>query len=191
MKLLANKVHMQGMEVLLADKVHKQEPQRVFICFTHATIPTAMVACVKLYICYRDLPSANVLPSLQKQQLDKVNNTYVSLPAYCWSSHSFFSLASSYTTFILRWNRNLTLKGIIGSIRKCCVPKCSQKVALLLMKVLCQSGVTLTVCSWMNNTEKCCSKAAFLSLLMITDFTMSVPLEHTHVQVFHQLSLSP
>ena len=28
MKLLANKVHIQGMKVLLADKVHKQEPQR-------------------------------------------------------------------------------------------------------------------------------------------------------------------
>ena len=28
MKLLANKVYIQGMEVLLADKVHKQEPQR-------------------------------------------------------------------------------------------------------------------------------------------------------------------
>ena len=40
MKLLANKVHIQGIEVLLADKVHKQEPQRVAIHFTHATIPT-------------------------------------------------------------------------------------------------------------------------------------------------------
>ena len=41
MKLLANKVHtVQGMEVLLADKVHKQEPQCVAIRFTHATIPT-------------------------------------------------------------------------------------------------------------------------------------------------------
>ena len=39
-KLLANKVHIQGMEVLLADKVHKQEPQHVAIHFTHATIPT-------------------------------------------------------------------------------------------------------------------------------------------------------
>ena len=39
MKLLANKVHIQGMKVLLADKVHKQEP-RVAIRFTHATIPT-------------------------------------------------------------------------------------------------------------------------------------------------------
>ena len=29
MKLLANKVFIQGIEVLLADKVHKQEPQRV------------------------------------------------------------------------------------------------------------------------------------------------------------------
>ena len=40
MKLLANKVRMQGMTVLLADKVHKQEPQRVTIRFTHATIHT-------------------------------------------------------------------------------------------------------------------------------------------------------
>ena len=40
LKLLANKVHIQGMEVLLADKVHEKEPQRVAICFTHATIPT-------------------------------------------------------------------------------------------------------------------------------------------------------
>ena len=40
MKLLANKVHIQGMKVLLADKVHKQEPQRVAIRFAHATIPT-------------------------------------------------------------------------------------------------------------------------------------------------------
>ena len=40
MKLLANKVHIQGMKVLLADKVHKQEPQHVAIRFTHATIPT-------------------------------------------------------------------------------------------------------------------------------------------------------
>ena len=31
MKLLANKVHIQGMEVLLADKVHKQEPQRKWL----------------------------------------------------------------------------------------------------------------------------------------------------------------
>ena len=38
MKLLANKVHIQGMEVLLVDKVHKQEPQCVAIRFTHATI---------------------------------------------------------------------------------------------------------------------------------------------------------
>ena len=37
MKLLANKVHIQGMEVLLVDKVHKQEP-RVAIHFTHACI---------------------------------------------------------------------------------------------------------------------------------------------------------
>ena len=40
MKLLANKVHILGLEVLLADKVHKQEPQCVAIRFTHATIPT-------------------------------------------------------------------------------------------------------------------------------------------------------
>ena len=39
MKLLASKVHIQGME-LLADKVHKQERQCVAIHFTHATIPT-------------------------------------------------------------------------------------------------------------------------------------------------------
>ena len=38
MKLLANKVHIQGMEVLLADKVHKQEPQHVGMHFIHATI---------------------------------------------------------------------------------------------------------------------------------------------------------
>ena len=29
MKLLANKVHIQRLEVLMADKVHKQEPQHV------------------------------------------------------------------------------------------------------------------------------------------------------------------
>ena len=40
MKQLADKVHIQGMKVLLADKVHKQEPQRLVIRFTHATIPT-------------------------------------------------------------------------------------------------------------------------------------------------------
>ena len=39
MKLLANKVHIQGMKVLLADKVHEQEPL-VAIRFTNATIPT-------------------------------------------------------------------------------------------------------------------------------------------------------
>ena len=33
---LANKVHIQGIEVLLADKMHKQELQRVAIRFTHA-----------------------------------------------------------------------------------------------------------------------------------------------------------
>ena len=36
MKLLANKVHIQEKEVLLADKAHKQEPQLVAIRFTHA-----------------------------------------------------------------------------------------------------------------------------------------------------------
>ena len=43
MRLLANKlvhIHVQGMEILLAEKVHKQEPRRVAIRFTHATIPT-------------------------------------------------------------------------------------------------------------------------------------------------------
>ena len=43
MRLLANKlvhIHVQGMEILLAEKVHKQEPQCVAIRFTHATIPT-------------------------------------------------------------------------------------------------------------------------------------------------------
>ena len=39
MKLLASKVHIQGMEVSLADKVHKQEPHHVAKHFTHATIP--------------------------------------------------------------------------------------------------------------------------------------------------------
>ena len=42
MKLLANTVHIQGVEVLhiiiQADKVHKQEPQCVAIRLTHATI---------------------------------------------------------------------------------------------------------------------------------------------------------
>ena len=42
MKLLANKVHIQGMKILLAGKVHKQEPQLVTIRFSHATIPTYM-----------------------------------------------------------------------------------------------------------------------------------------------------
>ena len=36
MKLLAKKVHIQGMEVLLADKVHKQEPQRIYIAIHFA-----------------------------------------------------------------------------------------------------------------------------------------------------------
>ena len=36
MKLLANKVNIQGMEVLLADKVHKQKAQCVAIRFTQA-----------------------------------------------------------------------------------------------------------------------------------------------------------
>ena len=40
MKLLANEVHIQGFEVLLVDKVHKQEPQRKWIVKFHATIPT-------------------------------------------------------------------------------------------------------------------------------------------------------
>ena len=35
MKLLAKKVHIQGMEVLLADKVHKQEPQHKCIYVSH------------------------------------------------------------------------------------------------------------------------------------------------------------
>ena len=34
MELLANKVCIQGMEVLLADKVRKQEPQRKWLPFT-------------------------------------------------------------------------------------------------------------------------------------------------------------
>ena len=38
MKLLADKVHLQGMEVLLADKVHKQEPQCVAIRFTQPSL---------------------------------------------------------------------------------------------------------------------------------------------------------
>ena len=41
MELLANKVYIQGMEVLLADKVHKQEPQRINGYF-HTTIPTCV-----------------------------------------------------------------------------------------------------------------------------------------------------
>ena len=44
MKLQANKVHIQGVKVhvLLADKVHKQEPQRVAIYVSHMQpcIPT-------------------------------------------------------------------------------------------------------------------------------------------------------
>ena len=39
-KEFIKRFHIQGMKVLLADKVHKQEPQRVAIRFTHATIPT-------------------------------------------------------------------------------------------------------------------------------------------------------
>ena len=35
MKLLVNKVHIQGTEVLLGDKLHKQEPQRVVIYVSH------------------------------------------------------------------------------------------------------------------------------------------------------------
>ena len=38
MKLLANKVHIQGMEVLLADKVHKQEPQCKWLRFTQPSL---------------------------------------------------------------------------------------------------------------------------------------------------------
>ena len=39
MKLLTNKVHIQGMEVLLAEKVHKQEPQcKMAICFTQPSL---------------------------------------------------------------------------------------------------------------------------------------------------------
>ena len=39
MKLLANQVHMQGVEVLQADKVHKQEPQHVATRCTHGNHP--------------------------------------------------------------------------------------------------------------------------------------------------------
>ena len=38
MKLLASKVHIQGMEVLLADKVHKQELQRKWLRFTQPSL---------------------------------------------------------------------------------------------------------------------------------------------------------
>ena len=38
MKLLANKVHIKGMEVLLADKVHKQEPQRKWLHFIQPSL---------------------------------------------------------------------------------------------------------------------------------------------------------
>ena len=38
MKLLANKVHIQGMKVLLAVKVHKQEPQRKWLLFTQPSL---------------------------------------------------------------------------------------------------------------------------------------------------------
>ena len=38
-EVLANKVHIQEMEVLLADKVHKQEPQRGAIRFTTCNYP--------------------------------------------------------------------------------------------------------------------------------------------------------
>ena len=34
-KLLANKVHIQGMEVLLADIMHKQEPQCKWLYISH------------------------------------------------------------------------------------------------------------------------------------------------------------
>ena len=40
MKLLANKVHIQGMTVLLADKMHEQEPQSKWVHFTQPCIPT-------------------------------------------------------------------------------------------------------------------------------------------------------
>ena len=38
MKLLANKDHIQGMTVLLADIVHEQEPQRQWLCFTQPSL---------------------------------------------------------------------------------------------------------------------------------------------------------
>ena len=37
MQLLANKVHKQGM-ILLADKVHEQEPQCKWLHFTHPSL---------------------------------------------------------------------------------------------------------------------------------------------------------
>ena len=41
MKLLANKIHVQGMTVLLADKVHEQEPQCKRLRFIQPWIPTS------------------------------------------------------------------------------------------------------------------------------------------------------
>ena len=38
MKLFANKVHIQGMTVLMADKVHEQEPQHKWIRFTQPSL---------------------------------------------------------------------------------------------------------------------------------------------------------
>ena len=104
--------------------------------------------------------------------LQKNNNT-LSLPAYCWSFPSFSSLASSYTTFILGWSQNLTLKCTAG---KFCEPKCFQNVLLLLMTAW---AVILAVCSRTINTERGCLTAIFMGLLMPSNFTMSVPLEHT------------
>ena len=56
MELLANKVHIKGMEVLLADKVHKQEPQHINGYTFHTTIPTHVcssgMADATLLYCY-------------------------------------------------------------------------------------------------------------------------------------------
>ena len=38
MKLLPNKVHIQGMTVLLADKVHEQEPLHKWLSFTQTSL---------------------------------------------------------------------------------------------------------------------------------------------------------
>ena len=104
----------------------------------------------------------------------QINN--LSLPVYCWSSHSFSSLVLSCTTFILRWNQMLTSKSITGNIRMCCKPKYSQKVLLLLMEAF---TMIMAVCSKTINTGKDCLTTIFLSLLMTTNFIMPVPLEHT------------